>query len=99
VQVWDINQQLPPCIKTLKGIRDTTLNFDIYEDGDEVYAISGQKIMGMQLDESTESVVHPIPFRIQKNPLKQNQLATLNVLPLHQMVLIGTENGEINICF
>jgi len=99
VQVWDINQQPPSNFKTIKGIRDTTLNFDVYEDGDELYAISGQKIQGMQLDDGAESNVHSIPFRIQKNPLKQNLLATLNVLPLHQLVLIGTENGEINICF
>jgi len=95
LNLWDVNQQ--PTTTLLKPVREYTC-FDTYIEGNELYAINGQKIVGMSLEDDLDSV-HLINFKAQKNTLKHTIITTINVLPVHEMVLLGTDSGEINICF
>eukprot|EP01121_Diplochlamys_sp_Union-15-3_P012101 TRINITY_DN3583_c0_g1_i2.p1 TRINITY_DN3583_c0_g1~~TRINITY_DN3583_c0_g1_i2.p1 ORF type:complete len:196 (-),score=17.89 TRINITY_DN3583_c0_g1_i2:58-645(-) len=94
--LWNISKPVPYLEKTFKGHREPIQSFDIHQN--DLLSVAGHKIAAASLD-SQESVVKLERMRLQKSSLKPNQLTTINILSIHQLILIGSEDGHIKCCF
>jgi len=94
--LWNITKSLPMLEKTFKGHRDPIQSFDFHNN--DLLSVAGHKLAAGSL-ESADSVVTLQRMRMQKSSLKPNQLTTINVLHNHQLILIGSEDGNIKCCY
>jgi WD40 repeat protein len=90
------SEHIPKQIKVFKGHRDPVLGCDLL--GSDMLSIAGHRISCANLD-SHESAIKLNRIKLHKtSTLKPNQLTTLTALPLHQLALVGTEDGLIKLC-
>lgn len=96
INVWDVEnftENKKNIIAQFGGHQDPIIAFDIYKD--ELFSVSGTKISSAFLDQVGFVKLHK--KKILKTSLKPNQLTTANVLYNQQLLLVGTEDGQVKV--
>jgi len=88
--VWDISHATPTLEKTFKGHTDAVCGFGFNKK--DLISASGHKIAVAPIDD-IENVVTITTVRVGHS--SKNHFTTLNILPIHQLLLTGCENGDI----
>jgi len=103
IELWDASPKISPfLLKTFKANREGTISFDLYKDS--LLCTSGDKVSTTSLIESpSNDFVEKLEgIRFQKksiNPMNPNSLTFIRVLPLQELLLIGTESGQIKVFY
>jgi WD40 repeat protein len=98
--LWSL-QDPPSLIYIYKGHRDPVAGCAVIEH--ELFSIAGPRLGICPLhlpSTSANSPINPVVkimhrTRIQKQTLKPNQLTALTAVPLHRLLVLGTEDGLI----
>lgn len=94
--LWDVSTLADTGAKMVTqfgGHRDPWISFDVYKD--ELLSISGNKLSSSSLTQT--GYVKLEKKKLLKTSLKLNQLTTANVLKNHQLLLVGTDDGQLKV--
>jgi WD40 repeat protein len=90
------NSGNPRLVTNFKGHREPVISFDVYQD--DLFTVSGHKLSIAAL-RGQGSVVKLERRRLLKSSLKPNHLTTINVLPWHQLAVVGTDDGQVKVVY
>jgi WD40 repeat protein/serine/threonine protein kinase len=91
-----ILSNLPSLQSTYKGHRDTTVCFDTYQDC--LFSASGHKV-SLSPILTQHAQVKLDRKRLLKPSLKPNYITCMAVLPSTQLLMLGTEDGQVKVVY
>ncbi|GAM26410.1 hypothetical protein SAMD00019534_095850 [Acytostelium subglobosum LB1] len=92
---WDLQTSPPTIVKMWKGFKDSINSLALWQD--DLIASSGTKLSSMSLVDDL-SGSYGSTFRaegIKLNTTKQSNILSTGFLPLHHILLAGTEDGHL----
>jgi len=102
VALWDlagcgfISSAGPRLATLFKGHRDSPVDFDVYNN--DLYSVNGQKFAITPVHHST-SLVSLTRHKLPKATLKSQTFTAMRILPHHQLLLMGLDDGQVKLMY